>query len=146
MKTPPKAGLTLIEVMLAMAILSLGLVVVVEGVGRCLAIARAARLYNQAHALLPRVELMNPLLNVELQPGVERGSFDGTFSDFSWEREISMIGEEEDDRLFEVRTRVSWSARGKKAYEEVVEYRYSPLDEETSTSPPTRSPTTRSDS
>jgi len=129
MNASSKSGLTLIEVMLAIAILAIGLVVMVEAVGRCLAIARSARLFNQAHALLPRVELMNPLLNVELQPGTDRGTFDGAFRAFQWEREIQAVGVEE-DRLFEVRTRVSWSRRGGTSFEEVVEYRYSPLKDD----------------
>ncbi len=122
-------GLTLIEVMLSLAILGIGLFVLVAGVAQCLAVVRTARLYDHAHGLLGRIEVENTVIPGEIRPGTERGGFDSDFRDFSWEREIDVVGEEE-DRLFEITTRVIWSRQGRRGFEEVVTYLHAPEEEE----------------
>ncbi len=121
-----RRGLTLIEVMLTMAILGIAGVVLVSATAQCLAVIRTTRLYNQAHTLLARVDLEHPLFDEDIQAGTERGRFSGSdFPSFEWERRIDVVGEEE-DRLFEIRTRVSWTERGRRGYEEIVYYYYAP--------------------
>lgn len=124
-----RAGLTLVEVMLAMVIMTIGGIVLITSVSQCLGVVRAARLYNHAHALLARIELEHPLFDEDIQEGADRGYFSGTeYGNFEWSRTIETVGEEE-DRLFEIRTRVSWTRRGRAGYEEVVYYRHAPEEE-----------------
>ncbi len=124
-----RSGLTLIEVMLALSILGIGLFVLVAGTAQGLAVVRAARLYDHAHGLLGRIEAEHPIRSEDIRPGVERGAFGYEHRDFSWEREIDYVGDEE-DRLFVVTTRVIWSRRGRRGFEEVVTYRHLPEEEE----------------
>ncbi len=121
-----KKGLTLIEVMLTMAILGIAGIALVSATSQCLAVIRTTRLYNQAHTLLARVDLEHPLFDEDILPGTERGQFSGSdYSGFSWERTIEVVGDEE-DRLFEIRTRILWTERGRSGFEEVVYYRHAP--------------------
>lgn len=125
-----RAGITLIEVMLTIIILGIAGVVLITTTSQGLGVVRAARLYNHAHSLLARIDLEHPLFDEDIQVGTERGRFPSTeLGDFSWSRTIEVIGEEEDG-LFEVRTRVSWTRRGQTGYEEVVYFRYAPEEEQ----------------
>ena len=56
-----KAGLTLIEVMLAVVILGVALVVLVSTAATCLSVAKKARNYETARELLARLELEHPI-------------------------------------------------------------------------------------
>ncbi|MEM7390838.1 MAG: prepilin-type N-terminal cleavage/methylation domain-containing protein [Verrucomicrobiota bacterium] len=125
------SGLTLIEVMLAMAILAIGLVVLVAAASRCLAVIKATEIYQNARELIARVELENPLiLEEEIEETSDRGNFTGKFRGYSWQRDIILISEEEDG-LFEVHTKIFWTEKGKKRFEDVVTYIYSPpLDDD----------------
>ncbi|MBU0676506.1 MAG: prepilin-type N-terminal cleavage/methylation domain-containing protein [Verrucomicrobia bacterium] len=125
-----QSGLTLIEIMLALTIVAIGLVTLLTAASRCIAVARSAKIYENARHMLGRVELENPIRWDEVEEGAEQGYFDGN-SDFTWQRTIEQIGEEEDP-LFLVSTRVIWSERGKESYEEVVTYMFVPeaLDDE----------------
>lgn len=121
-----RAGLTLIEVMLALTILGLGLSALIASVYRCLGIVRQARTYQTARYLLARVELENPLqLEEEIEEGEETGDFEGGPAGYRWTRTIESVGNKE-DRLFQVKTRVSWSERGKTSFEEVLTFLYVP--------------------
>jgi prepilin-type N-terminal cleavage/methylation domain-containing protein len=121
-----KEGLTLIEVMLALAILGIGLFVMIATASKCLAVVRQSRNYEKARELLAQVELDHPILLEEIEAGTENGSFSGEDSAYKWQRNIEVVGEEEEDGLFSVATRVSWAERGRESYEEVVTYVYAP--------------------
>jgi prepilin-type N-terminal cleavage/methylation domain-containing protein len=120
-----KAGLTLIEVLIAMVILSVGVSSLMMAMTRCLAVVRTARNRDVARNLLRRVDIENPSDKKKIEETVESGSFDDV-PGFSWEREISMVDEEERPGLFVVDTQVRWSRAGKDAFEEMVEYKYAP--------------------
>jgi prepilin-type N-terminal cleavage/methylation domain-containing protein len=120
-----KAGLTLIEVLIAMVILSVGVSSLMMAMTRCLAVVRTARNRDVARNLLRRVDIENPIDKKKIEETVESGSFDDV-PGFSWEREISMVDEEERPGLFVVDTQVRWSRAGKDAFEEMVEYKYAP--------------------
>lgn len=129
-KRRTKRGLTLIEVMLTMAILGIAGAALVSATAQCLAVIRTTRLYNQAHTLLARVDLEHPLFGEDIQAGTERGRFrEADYAPFSWERTIEIVGDEE-DRLFEIRTRILWTERGRRGFEEVVYYRHAPEEDE----------------
>ncbi|MBC8206800.1 MAG: prepilin-type N-terminal cleavage/methylation domain-containing protein [Kiritimatiellales bacterium] len=120
--TPARtAGLTLIEVMLAIVILGVGAGTLLVATARCVAVATKARHYSAAHRLMLRVDVENPLTRGEIEDGVESGTFDDRYS---WEREILESENEDREGLYTIRTRVSWSARGRDAFEEAVTYLY----------------------
>lgn len=116
--------------MLAVTILGLGLTALITTASRCLAVVRQAKNYETARHLLGRVELENPLqLEEKIQPGSDEGGFGSEYAGFRWRRDIETVGNEEDG-LFSVTTRVSWSDRGRASQEEIVTYVYAPEKEE----------------
>ena len=119
--------MTLIEVMLALTILGLGLSVLITTASKCLAVVRQAKNYETARRLLGQLEVEHPLpLEEEIQEGSEEGAFEsGAPEGYRWERVIERIGREEDG-LYSVRMRVTWSDRGKSAGEEVTTFLYRP--------------------
>ena len=119
------AGLTLIEVMLAITILGIGLTILISTTSKCLGVIRQAKNYETARHLIGRVEVEKPL---QLEEKIEEGSDNGSFSDvegFTWTREIAIVGRKEVG-LFSVRTEVAWSDSGKHRSEEVITYLFHP--------------------
>jgi len=122
-----RAGLTLIEVMMALAIVGIGLVTLISAASQCLAVVQQSRSYEVARNLLTRVELEEPLqLKEEIREEIESGSFTGEYSEYRWTREIEMVGDNEEDGLYKVTMRVYWSRRGKEFFDEIVTYVYAP--------------------
>lgn len=119
----PRAGLTLIEVLLAMVILGIGSGVLLLATARCLAIVSKARHYSTAQRLILQTDAMQPLNRGEIRPGTESGTFDNA-PGYKWEREITEPDDENRKGLYTVRTRVSWSDRGRETFEEVVTWHY----------------------
>ncbi len=115
------SGVTLVEVMLAIVILGIGAGTLLMATARCVSVATKSQYYSTAQRLVLRVNTEKPLTRGELKEGTESGSFD---DGYTWEREV--IENESEDRLglYKVRTRVSWSERGKTAFEEVTTYVY----------------------
>lgn len=108
----PRSGMTLIEVLAAMAILSIGLTVLVESVARCLAVVHTTRNYETARYLLQRLDLEHPLgVTEQIVAGVQEGRFDPPNDDFTWSREITPLGLE-DEPLYQVKSRIAWSNTG----------------------------------
>ena len=130
MKAPgraPRAGFTLVEVMLAMTILGIGLVVLLAAAGRSLKIADVAEEYEIARHLLARVDLENPIQLDEIDEGSDGGSFGGRFGAWRWQREIALYGMEEDE-IYKVTTRVEKRNRrgGEGLSEEIVSLLHAP--------------------
>ena len=124
-----RAGMTLVEVMLAVVILGISLGALVEGASRALAVVRQARNYEQARRMLGRVEAENPLrLLDEITAGRESGGFDGGPAGWSWERILEDFGEEDEQQegLFRMTTRVFWSQGDRRGMEETVQMLYVP--------------------
>ena len=125
-----RAGLTLIEVMLAVVILGVSMGALVEGASRALAVVRQARNYELARRMLGLVDAENPLwLMDEISAGTESGSFKSGPRGWSWERVFEDFGveDEEQEGLFRLTTRVTWSrSGGGRGMEEVVQMLYVP--------------------
>ncbi len=121
------AGLTLIEVMLAIVILGIGSGTLMLATARCISVVSKARHYSAAQRLILRVGAENPLSRGEISAGMESGDFD---SGYNWEREVIESEDENREGLYTVRTRVSWSTRGKERFEEVVTWHYIEPEEE----------------
>lgn len=123
-------GLTLIEVMLALAIVAVGLTTIIAALSRCLSVIAQSRAYETSRHLLTRVEVEEPLLLKEkIEPGTESGSFSGNYYGYRWTREVELVGRKEDG-LFRIRTRVYWTERGQENFDEVMTYLYAPEEVE----------------
>ena len=128
-----RAGLTLIEVLLAVVILGSALVALVEAASRALAVVRQARNYELARRMLGQVEAENPLrLKDEIVAGQENGGFEDGPPGWSWTRTIEDLGEGDEQRegLYRMTTRVFWSQGERRGMEEVVQMLHVPEDSE----------------
>ena len=130
MRGDRRAGMTLVEVMLAVVILGISLGALVEGASRALAVVRQARNYEQARHMLGRVDAENPLrLLDEIEAGEESGTFEGGPAGWSWTRTIEDFGaeDEEQEGLFRLTTRVTWGREGeRRGMEQTVQMLYVP--------------------
>jgi len=124
-----RAGLTLVEVLLAMVILAAGLGVMVVAAGRCVAVARKSANYATARNLIARVELENPLDREEIASGEDGGDFAGGPEGFRWQRTIEPYADETLP-LYRVTIRVTWTERGQGLGEDVTRLVYAPEAEE----------------
>jgi len=116
-----KSGLTLIEVMLAVVILGIGAGTLMVATARCMGVAVKAKHYSNAQRLILKVNTEKPLSRSELEEETDSGTFD---DGYSWEREVLESENEDREGLYTVRTRISWSIRGKNAFEETITYLY----------------------
>ena len=124
-KPTSKTGMTLIEVLIALVILSVGVSSMMMAMSRCLAVVRTARNRDVARSLLRRVDIENPIDRKTIEETTESGDFED-HEGFEWSREILMVDEEERPGLFLVTTRIQWSERGRDAFEEIIAYKYAP--------------------
>jgi len=124
-----RRGITLIEVLLAVVILGIGSGVLLLATARCLAIISKSQRYSTAQRLIGQVGAEHPLTRAEIEAGKESGTFDDE-ADYRWEREITEPEDENRKGLYTVRTRVSWSDRGRDSFEEVITWHYIKPEEE----------------
>jgi len=124
-----KRGLSLIEVMLAVVILGIGSGILLLATARCLSIVTKSQRYSTAQRLILRVGAEHPLVRVSIEAKSESGRFDND-PGYTWKREIIEPEEESRKGIYTVRTRVSWSDRGRESFEEVVTWHYIPPEEE----------------
>ncbi len=120
-----RSGMTLVEVLLASALLGLGLVTLLGGLTSCLAIMRASREYQQAQWALSLGELVHPVTAVKELDELEVAPDDSLVEGFTFERTVDekdILDESEDDGLYTVRTRIFWGAGGEGESEELVGY------------------------
>ena len=111
--------MTLIEVILATSILCVGLATLLTGAARCVAVMKTSRQYQEAQWAMTagevehRVAEIDDVMEYEVDP-VEYGE------GYMFSRTVEE--DEDEDELYVVRTRVTWSRRGGEASEEVVRY------------------------
>jgi prepilin-type N-terminal cleavage/methylation domain-containing protein len=115
-----RAGLSLVEMLIAVAIASGGLTMLVAAANRCLSVIKKAKIYDDCRHLYAEVERAHPLQLDELEEGVDSGNFEGEFAQYSWEREVRLFTVEEDDGVYTIATRIRWDARARERYEEFV--------------------------
>jgi hypothetical protein len=124
--TDSRLGLTLVEVILAIAILGLGIAGMVAAAAKCLAVARQARNYETAREALARVELKYPVeLEEKIMDAADSGTLDRPYDGYSWRREVEEVGLEE-DTLFKITTTIAWSDSGRNSEETIVTFVYRP--------------------
>lgn len=116
----PVSGFSLIEVIIATAILGLGIAGIVAAGARCLAVARQARNYEIAREAVARVEAEEPIqLEEKLEGASDSGTLERPYENFRWRRDVERVGLDE-DALFQVTTVVEWSEGSDKGREEIV--------------------------
>ena len=83
----PRSAFTLLEVMLAVAIVGTALFTIAMAIGRCTDAAKRASNYTTAHDLaeLKLLEFGNP---TNFTMGITTGDFDTNFPSFQWQREL----------------------------------------------------------
>ncbi len=122
---PRRAGaaFTLVEAVLALAILSIGIFVLIECTTRCLAVIRTSRNYQTARLVLQQGELDHPLIWTN---DVEQNTVAGeTYPNgYTFSRTLTPLDGEDSQYL--VATRVAWSETGRASFEEVISVLYSP--------------------
>jgi len=120
-----KNGMTLVETVLALAILSIGIFILIETTAKCIAVIRMARNYQTARAILDRGESEYPLrgTNTVDENNVDPVDYDG----YVFSRDLQPVDGE--IKLFKVITRVSWSETGAESGEELTSYIYCPNEE-----------------
>ena len=115
------AGFMLLEVVLAVFLLSICLFALIDSLGRCVAAARSVQSYSTSEVLLAnkcfefRVERDQDILDQE-----------GQFPDYpgySWSRRLESTDTE---GLWQETVTVYWYERGQVASDSVVEYKYLP--------------------
>ena len=118
-------GMTLIEVLLAVSILSLGLVVMLTAISRCLAVLKISEQYHKAMWAMSAGEAEFPLLRKpDVKPedyAVDAQEYDG----ITYVREVEdpdAESEERAQRLLVVLTKVSWMGRGREQTDVVPQY------------------------
>ena len=80
-------GFTLLEIVVAMAILGIGLVILIELFGGGLRLGRTSQEYTKA-AGYARIKLEEISLAATLAEGVQEGEFD---NDFRWQTEVKKV-------------------------------------------------------
>ncbi len=121
-ETQRSAGFTLIEVMIAAAILGISLSVLLTAASRCLLVLSIATHYQEAQLVRSLAEVEYPLIVTnELEDlEVPLMTLD---NGMTFERVVEEEDEDEDG-LYVVITRVGWSARGAERVDEVFQYVY----------------------
>lgn len=117
-----KAGLSLVEVLMALVILGTGLVVIIASASRCVAVVRKVKNLETTRELFGRVEVEKPIwIEEDIEDAAGQGAFTGEYSQYRWRRAVQEVGDEKDG-LWLVTTTISWSERGKENAETVVTY------------------------
>lgn len=123
-----RSGMTLIEVMLAVVILTTGLIALLTAASRCMAVVGQAKNYEVARRLIGEIDVVSPLrLLDEIQAGTESGGFDAP-AGWTWTRTLAEVeeGDEESEGLFRMTLRVSWGGKRGGGFEEVSQYLFVP--------------------
>ena len=117
--------MTLIEVMLASAILALGLTMLLTAASRCLGVMRRSAEYQEAQWALRLAMLEHPIAFAEdiREQDVAGEEYEG----YVFTREIE---DEDEDGLYVVRHRVTWGSDKRPKFEELLEYVYQEPEEE----------------
>jgi prepilin-type N-terminal cleavage/methylation domain-containing protein len=122
-KSGSRCGLTLIEVLIAIAILGAGLAVMMTGASRCLAVMKAARNFQTVQWTFGLALAEHPLFPTNRLEDIEVTPQD--YNDMTFERTVDEKKDtKEDDGLYVVRTSVGWKDRGRTWREEMVQYIY----------------------
>ncbi len=109
-RRPCDEGFTLIEIIVALAILGVSFALAMELLGTGVRSAKASQDYTNA-ALLARQKMAEIAVTSSLTAAAGSGDFGGGFR---WASEVRAVADQRDElpaRLYQVRVRVTWPAR-----------------------------------
>jgi len=114
-----RTGFTLIEVILAVSILGVALVTLLTALTRCLAVVKRGYRYEEVQWALSMGEVEYPLtVTDEIEDlEVDEVEYEGGMI---FSREVD--DDEDEDDLYVVRTKISWTDKGRELNEELVRY------------------------
>ena len=92
------AGLTLVEVLLSIVILSIGVSTLMLATNRCLTVIKRAQNRDIAQNLIRQINTDHPIVKIDLDEKIENGDFE-KFENFFWEREILFADLEKHTRV-----------------------------------------------
>ena len=124
-------GLSLVEVLLSIVILSIGISALMIATNRCLVVLKRAQNRDIAYNLIRQIDTDFPIQKIDLVEIIERGSFKN-HDDFTWEREILFEDFEKVPGLFLINLTVMWSEKGNVSNEKISYYIYAPEAESVS--------------
>lgn len=126
MTASPKAGMTLIEILMALAILAISAGILMTATSRCLNVVSTAKNYYEARRILETGELEYPLLVVQKKNEKELKALNLNVGPIEYPRNFTYQRTSERDAnktdFMVVKSRVSWSAKGRASFEEVTSY------------------------
>ena len=111
----------LLEVIVAVALVAIGLFVLIEGLSRCLAAARSVQTYSLVASMLA-----NKSYEFRVERAKDYQDAEGQLDDhpgYSWQRTLETTDTAD---LYQQTITISWLERNHHASESVVEYRYLP--------------------
>ena len=124
-------GLSLVEVLLSIVILSVGISALMIATNKCLVVLKRAQNRDIAYNLIRQIDTDYPIQKNELDEKIESGSFKN-YDDFTWEREILFEDFEKTPGLFLINLTVMWSEKGNVSNEKISYYIYAPEAESVS--------------
>lgn len=124
-----RGGMTLVEVLLAIAILGSSLVALLVACSRCLAVMKVAQMYQGAQWTMGAAEVDHPIYETNDVKSlvVESEEYPGGYE---YSRVLDDEPFDEKHNLYLMRIRVKWKDRGSDTMEEVVRCFYQPEEEE----------------
>jgi hypothetical protein len=111
----------LLEVIMATALMTIGLFAIIEGLGRCVAASSKVQRYNIAQTLLAN-KSYEFRVEQTIDDTDQQGAFD-SYPGFSWSRTLERA---ETNTLYKQTITVFWYERGEVTSDAIVEYRYLP--------------------
>ena len=130
-KYKKSSGLSLVEVLLSIVILSVGISALMIATNKCLVVLKRAQNRDIAYNLIRQIDTDYPIQKNELDEKIESGSFKN-YDDFTWEREILFEDFEKTPGLFLINLTVMWSEKGNASNEKISYYIYAPEAESVS--------------
>lgn len=130
-KYKKSSGLSLVEVLLSIVILSVGISALMIATNKCLVVLKRAQNRDIAYNLIRQIDTDYPIQKNELDEKIESGNFKN-YEDFSWEREILFEDFEKTPGLFLINLTVMWSEKGNVSNEKISYYIYAPEAESVS--------------
>ena len=124
-KYKKSSGLSLVEVLLSIVILSVGISALMIATNKCLVVLKRAQNRDIAYNLIRQIDTDYPIQKSELDEKIESGSFKN-YDDFTWKREIFFEDFEKTPGLFLINLTVMWSEKGNVSNEKISYYIYAP--------------------
>ncbi|HMP74451.1 MAG TPA: prepilin-type N-terminal cleavage/methylation domain-containing protein [Kiritimatiellia bacterium] len=125
-KPKRRAGLTLVEVILAVAILGIGLTALVTAASRTLHVLRQAKNLDTARELFGLLEATKPIqLEDKMEDAAGSGTFPRPYQNYRWTRDVEIVGDEEDG-LWQLIVSIMWTENNRPRKETVHTYVFWP--------------------